>query len=319
MEGFVDCRPGAVRASGLPALVGTRIPDSLLVTSGGRMMAIDDVPSPSEPTEMHHRIRRIAGVLIILAPAALAGQTATPRSDTARRTDGIARVTGTVREANGRPAAHVRVAVIGLGRETRTTLRGAFIFDSLPAATLTLEAVQIGAIPGRVVVELVAGQSTKADITLGRGVAVLETQQITAQWATEIERRARVSTSGYFVKPAEIAARGRNTPLAALLYQVPSVKVACARPSQCSVVMRGYGTTAALKPRYCVPSLYVDGFRDGLADFASIYSGDILAIEIYREVGRPFEFTDSNKCGAIAVWTKPMEPRQEKPAPPPAR
>ena len=258
----------------------------------------------------------VAAALLLLAPVALAGQSdseAGRRPDSSGRVAGIARVTGTVRDSNGRAVAHVPVGVIGLGRETRTSERGAFTLDSLPAATLTLEARRIGSLPGRVVVELVAGQSMTADIVLGKGFAILETREIAAQWVTEIERRAHVSTSGYFVKPAEIAARGRNTPLAALLSQVPSVRVQCARPSSCFVTMRAFGTTSGLKPRYCTPSLYVDGFRDGLADFASIYSGEILAIEVYRELGRPFEFLDSNRCGAIAVWTKPLEPRKKTP------
>ena len=219
------------------------------------------------------------------------------------------RVTGAVRESGGRPVAHVRVSVIGLGRDTRTNARGTFVLDSLPAATFTLEAVRIGTMPGRTVVELTAGETTTADVTLGKGFTVLATREITDRWVTEIERRAHVSTSGYFVKPAEIAARGRNTPLAALLYQVPSVRVSCTRPSQCHVSMRA-GTTPQLGPKYCTPSLYIDGFRDRFADFASVYSGDILAIEVYRELGRPFEFLDDNRCGAIAVWTNPLEPRK---------
>ena len=249
-----------------------------------------------------------------LAPAGVLAQAATSPAapaDTAVRIERTARITGAVREPSGRPVAHVRVTVIGLGRDTRTNDRGNFVLDSLPAATFTLEAVRIGSLPGRTVVELAAGQATAADITLGKGFTVLETREITDQWVSEIARRAHVSTSGYFVKPAEIAARGRNTPLGALLYQVPSVRVSCTRPSQCFVSMRA-GTTPALGPKYCTPSLYVDGFRDRLADFASVYSGDILAIEVYRELGRPFEFLDENRCGAIAVWTKPLEPRKRR-------
>jgi hypothetical protein len=173
--------------------------------------------------------------------------------------------------------------------------------------------------PGRVVVELSPGQSTAADIMLGKGIPVLETREITAQWTSEIQRRVQVSTSGHFVKPEEIASRGRNTPLPALLYQVPSVKVDCIRPSQCRVAMRAFGSAnqapKAVDPRsggYCTPSLYVDGVRDRLLDFNVFYSGDIFAIEVYRQLGRPFEFLDENPCGAIAVWTKPIEGRKKK-------
>jgi len=258
--------------------------------------------------------RRIAVSIVLLTPVAVGGQSgsnAAGGADTAPRIQHTARVTGAVRDPGGRPIAHVRVTVIGLNRDTRTNARGTFVLDSLPATTFTLEAVRIGSLPGRTVVELAAGESTAADITLGKGFTVLETREITDQWVSEIARRARVSASGYFVKPAEIEARGRNAPLAALLYQVPSVRVSCARPSQCNVSMRA-GTTPQLGARYCTPSLYVDGFRDRFADFASIYSGDILAIEVYRELGRPFEFLDSNRCGAIAVWTKPLEPRKRR-------
>lgn len=265
---------------------------------------------------MHRCARVLVVSLMLVAPAAAAFSqtidTTANRADTAARVRGTARVTGTVRSAGGREVGHVGVRIIGMGRETRTSERGRFTFDSLPAAMFTLEAVNIGSMPGRVVVDLVADQSTTADITLGKGIPVLETREISAVWTSEIERRARVSTMGSFIKPAEVAARGRNTPLANLLYQTPSVYVACARPSQCSVTMRATGTTTSLGPRYCTPSLYIDGFRDRFADFASIYSGDILAVEIYRELGRPFEFLDSNKCGAVAVWMKPFEPRKKK-------
>jgi hypothetical protein len=209
----------------------------------------------------------------------------------------------------------VRVTVIGLGRETRSSERGVFHLDSLPAAMFTLEAVRIGSLPGRVIVDLKPGESTAKDIFLGKGIQALETREITANWATEMERRALLSTSGYFVKPAEIAARGRNAPLGSLLYQVPSVRASCVTPSSCSVSMRK-GVTSALRPSYCTPSLYIDGIRDRFADFGSLYSGEILAIEVYRELGRPFEFLDSNRCGAIAVWLHPLEPRMKKKATP---
>ena len=268
---------------------------------------------------MHRCIHPIVA-LLLLVPAVMPGQATRVAPDSGipgTRGNGSARVTGTVRDASGKAVAHSRVTVIGLGREVRSSERGIYVLDSLPATMFTLEAVRIGSMPGRVVVELSPGKTTEADISLGKGFAVLETREVSAQWTSEIERRAHVSTSGYFISPAEIAARGRNTPLAALLHQVPSVKVACARPSQCQVTMRGMGVTPNLQPRSCVPSLYVDGFRDRLGDCASIYSGEILAIEIYRDLGRPFEFLDDNKCGAIAVWMKPLEPRKKKPSEPP--
>jgi hypothetical protein len=260
---------------------------------------------------MSRCIRIIAASLALLAPPALAARPTTSPPITSPSVTGTARVTGTVRDANGRPVAHSRVTVIGLGRDVRSSERGKFVLDSLPAATFTLEAVRIGATPGRIVVELTAGETTEADIALGKGFAVLETREITAGWVTEIERRAHVSTSGYFVKPAEIAARGRNAPLGSLLYQIPSLRVSCVRPSSCSVKMRK-GVTSALRPAYCSPSLYVDGIWDRFGDFGTLYSGEILAIEVYREIGRPFEFMDSNNCGAVAVWLHPFEPRKRK-------
>ena len=260
---------------------------------------------------MSRCIRVIAASLVLLAPPALAARPTTSLAISAPSSRGTARVTGTVRDENGRPVAHSRVTVIGLGRDVRSSERGKFVLDSLPAATFTIEAVRIGATPGRIVVELTAGETTEADIALGKGFAVLETREISAGWVTEIERRALVSTSGYFVKPAEIAARGRNAPLGSLLYQIPSLKVNCVRAGACTVSMRK-GVTPALKPGYCTPSLYIDGKWDRFGDFGSLYSGEILAIEVYREVGRPFEFLDQNKCGAIAVWLHPLEPRKKK-------
>ena len=238
-----------------------------------------------------------------LAPA-LAGAQGTPGGSPPD--SAYARLVGTVRDSAGQPVAAAHVSVLGTTREALTSALGAFLLDSLPVGRITVVARTIGLRPGQATVELIPGGTASVDIAMGQRIAVLETRRITEQTLTMIERRVRMSVTGHFIKPERIAARGSNASLASLLNETPGVKVDCVGPN-CRVLMRRFGIS------YCTPSLYVDGNRDFFASFTRLYSADILAIEVYREIGRPFEFSDSNRCGAVVVWTRLYEPRQRKP------
>ena len=224
---------------------------------------------------------------------------------------GTARLTGVVRDDRRRPVANASVGVEGTRRETVGDERGRFSLDSLPAGTQTVEARLIGFQPTRVVVRLIPDRTATVDIILGKRVPVLESEFVYARGAGEFERRRRLSVSGSFITRETIERRGSNATLAQLLQEAPGVQVDN-RPGGPSVTMRRTTPTSPGATR-CTPSLYVNGVRDLSANFAFLYSDEIAGIEIYpREISRPVEFTDRNRCGAIAVWTREIPAEQWK-------
>jgi hypothetical protein len=82
------------------------------------------------------------------------------------------------------------------------------------------------------------------------------------------------------------------------------------------IVMHGPGSSGG-SPIFCEPSIYVDGTRSRLSatDLESIYYTDeVAALEVYaRASDRPIELQEvSSRCGAIAIWTRPV-PRRSGP------
>jgi hypothetical protein len=221
---------------------------------------------------------------------------------------GDARLTGTVVDGEGRPVPGGSVLVWGSGRAVTTNDRGAFVLDSLPGGTQTVEARLIGYVPVRNVVHLSAGHPATLELVIGEKLAVMAPVTVRAELVysrqlVDFERRRR-SGFGQYMTPAEIERRPL-TDLAALLQGRFGVRVE--RDGGIPrVAMRARG-------RDCAPSLYVDGVMDRSGDWGFLKSDMIAAIEIYeREAGRPMEFADRNPCGAVAVWTRPFQPRVKR-------
>ena len=224
---------------------------------------------------------------------------------------GSATLGGTVTNDRGEPMQGATVGIWGTYRTVVTGERGTFTLDSLPGGTQTLEVRLIGWEPVRKVVHLSENRPSSVTVILGERVVVLENVQVVGQLAyaerlAQFERRRRNSTSGYFLRPEDLERRPA-TMLARLVQGFPGVKVSCAR-GECVVTMRGQ-QSGVDGPAECVPTLWVNGRRDMLGDFAFLYSDEISALEVYtRDFGKPPEFNDSNPCGAVVVWTKPPPP-----------
>ena len=224
---------------------------------------------------------------------------------------GDARLSGTVLDPSGKPVANAHVLVWGTEVDVQTNERGAFAIDGLPGGTHTVEVRVIGYVPVTRVVHLAAARPISIEVKLDRAAVILATETVRGKLVysrrlVEFERRRR-SGFGKYVTTEEIDRRP-TAKLGQLLQNVLGVYVQ-SRAGQTSVTMRGsFGG-------YCVPTLYVDGHRDLSGDFDYLYADEIAGIEVYsRENQRPTGYQDSNRCGAVLVWTRARStsPRKER-------
>jgi hypothetical protein len=233
---------------------------------------------------------------------------------------GGARLSGRVLDPRGQPIANAQAVLWGSDREARTTESGAFVLDSLPGGTQTLEVKALGFAPVRRVVQLAEGRPATADVQLVTQAQVLSNVNVRGELVyskrlAEFDRRRRGAILGTFITSREIEQRP-ITPLPSLLTEVPYMKVTLSGTNstggRSDIGQRGGPTVLMQADRaeeFCVPSLFVDGVPEANPDafaFARYRSDEIAAIEVYRtRRDRPLEFTDQNECGAIVIWTRP--------------
>ena len=219
---------------------------------------------------------------------------------------GGARLSGTILDPAGKPVASAHAVVWGTNLDVQSNERGAFALEGLPGGTHTLEIRVIGYTPLTRVVHLAAERPATIEVKLERAAVILATETIRGKLVysrqlVEFNRRRR-SGFGKYLTTEEIERRP-NTRLGSLLQGMSGVHVQF-RPGQSTVVMRGS------MGGYCIPTLYVDGNRDLSGDFDYLYTDEIAGVEVYSsEAGRPGGYTDSNRCGAILVWTRPRPAR----------
>ncbi|MGQ0646859.1 MAG: carboxypeptidase regulatory-like domain-containing protein [Gemmatimonadaceae bacterium] len=220
---------------------------------------------------------------------------------------GKARLTGTVRDLSGDVVPGARAVILGTGVEGLANTVGAFVMDSLPSGSFMLEVRMIGYTPVRRMVQLRETLPSAVLVELGARVFTLPTEVVRGEliYSRQLagfERRRRTHFTGRFLTPREIQLRPR-TRLSWLLEGMPGL-VVTRRGPYTLIVVRRVGASPGLE--YCGPSLYIDGLLDQTGDFDRLWSDDIAAVEVYaRPTQRPFEFTDRNECGAIAVWSRP--------------
>ncbi len=241
-------------------------------------------------------------------PAARAGRDSAAPTPAPTVLRGRARLTGTVRDEKGRPVSNARALVWGTNIEAVTTNRGAFILDSLPGGTHTLEVRYLGHAPANAIVHLAAERPATVEVVLAERPAVVQTVTVRSQLAYsrnladfDARRLEGWELVGQFLGPSDLEKRP-NTRLSSLVQEMQGVYVDNRRGGG-TVRMRAPGGGQGMS--YCTPSLYIDGVRQLDADFNAFGSDRIAAIEVYpREAGRPSEFMDGNACGSIIVWTR---------------
>jgi hypothetical protein len=259
---------------------------------------------------IRHQTFLVGGASIVTLPAddSATGAGARAQSQTSVMR-GSARLSGTILDPAGKPVASAHAVVWGTNLDAQSNDRGAFALEGLPGGTHTVEIRVIGYTPVTRVVHLAALRPATIEVKLEQAAVILATETVRGRLVysrqlVEFDRRRR-SGFGRYLTTEEIARRP-NARLSSLLQGMSGVSVQ-SRTGQSTVVMRGS------MGGYCVPTLYVDGNRDLSGDFDYLYSDEIAGVEVYpRESQRPGGYTDSNRCGAILVWTRPRSARVPK-------
>ena len=297
-----SAEPGWFAICGLPSDAVLQARASAATDSSGFVEI--EVPANG----LRHVTFFVGGASLVTLPATdtIPGQTATP--ETAWR--GRARLSGVVLDHSAKPVVGAHAIVWGTKLDATTNERGAFMLEGLPGGTQTLEIRVIGYVPVTRTVHLAESRPATIEVQLDKSAQILSTVTIRGEMVfsrklAEFNRRRR-SGHGVYRTSEEIARRGRNTRLSALLQDVFGVRVD--RRGAQSIVLMRRGATMGIGNAYCVPSLYVDGMNDLVRDYDAYFADEIAGIEVYpRESMRPFEFIDpQNPCGSVAIWTRPI-------------
>jgi hypothetical protein len=246
------------------------------------------------------------GVDVLLGPRGVARGDLTLALGTGRdpaARPAAATLRGTVKTPEGRPVASARVRV----RESAATVTegdGAFLLTGLPAGTQIVAALAIGREPLELPVVLRPGDTLSLALTLSPRPITLDTLRIIAarqSWAiAEVEERRRAG-SGYHRTEEQLARMGS---IRGVFSSMPSVRFA--RTRAVFDVRPLLPSPSAGGSAYCVPPLFIDGFRADYEELRGYRPSDLLAVEMYpRPSAVPARFQSvSGGCGILLVWTK---------------
>ncbi len=252
--------------------------------------------------------------------AALAlGLTLYPKPATAQaRNAGVGVVRGTVYDSAGGVLSGATVFVIGSATRARTTENGTFQLNALPAGVVKLEVRRFGFAPRSVDVEVTAGGDARVDLRLTSIPQRLQVVEVRERPTASSSRLAgynerRLKKVGYFITRERID-RANSRHLTDLLAQIPGVRFFSERG----------GPTHSLRLRgaRCPPLVFVDGSpaTSGEFDLDNVDPGSVEGVEVYPDMmSIPPELLgprDLDRCGVIAIWSRPFRPRPPAAKPP---
>lgn len=210
------------------------------------------------------------------------------------------------------PGAHVSIA--GSNVATVTDGSGVFRFPRVPASSVTLNVRRLGFRPGQAIVQDAGATETAVEITL---VAVPEVLP-----AVDVRRRRDISDSrlsgynsrrekrvGHFITRSQLD-RYDSPRFADVLRGIPGMVV---KPLPGS----GGGRTVSMRGN-CSPLVFFDGFpaAAGPMDLDMVDLATVEGIEVYAGLATvPVEFlsvSGKERCGVIAIWSRPARPRQRR-------
>lgn len=225
-------------------------------------------------------------------------------------------VAGIVVDSLGSPVAGAQVALDGTELRSITDAAGRFRFADVELGRVDVVVRRIGFKAASLRVDLGSSGATQIMITLAVTPEVLAPVEVTEQREVYdarlygFETRAAQRKSGHFITRDRIE-RSTSKRLSDLLRQVPTVRIA---------MVRGLGTMAYVRGANCPPLVYVDGSpaSAGPLDLDLIDLSSVEGIEVYGGFGAPAEFSSvkGDRCGVIAIWSRPFRPRERAPAPP---
>ena len=215
-------------------------------------------------------------------------------------------VSGTVRDAAGKPASNATVTVFGPVRTALTDEAGRFLIRDVPTGTQLFEARQIGAWPRTELVDVPRAGATELALSLGpraTGLPPVRSVGASPDDDTGFEER-RHAGIGQFVAP-EASEKKPAMSLGSLLLRAPLLFVGTTGRLKIIKMRSASGTD-------CVPNYFINGYvwRAGISglaerEFQSVLEpGQIRGIEVYPYSAIPPFFDRRNGCGSVVMWTR---------------
>lgn len=220
------------------------------------------------------------------------------------------RVGGRVLDHLNRPIAGATVLISGSDSlMARTAENGAWVIDGVPVRSLELTVRALGYLPADVPLDPVTGRLSAGEVRLDPlpqyldAVVVRGVRVPTSEAA--FEERRRSLAFGTFLDEKTLRQQPVVTP-DFLAHRTPR-----SRAGGGTIVIESTSGFDALTT--CFPLWFVDGIdygrvsgsrRGAIAFMQDEVLRTALRIEIYRATLSPAEYSDSNGCGAVVVWTR---------------
>jgi TonB family protein len=225
-------------------------------------------------------------------------------------------VSGLVVDTVGAPVPGAQVLIEGTAHRTMTDRAGTFRLAGVDPGLATLSVRRIGFRPASLSIRVTSTGASQLMVTLAMTPEILTPVEVAAPREVFDARldgyfeRAAKRISGHIITRERIE-RAHSKRMVDLLRQVPSVRV---------TTTRNWGTVAYIRGAACTPLVFIDGLpaTAGPFDLDMIDLSSVEGIEVYAGMGSvPAEFSSArgDRCGVIAIWSRPFRPRPEQSLP----
>ena len=297
---------GVYRLCGLPSDIPVFV---RAIVAGQQSGRLEVAPNGADVRSQDFRVSTADTAARVVPDSVLDAFTdSIPSSATVAR--GSARLTGSVRDQDGRPVRDAIVQLLDRPGTVRTDSAGQFALSDLPAGSQILDVRAIGFAPSRHTIALRSGPANAAEIRLDRATQALAPVRVLGKAAsargarTGFDERRRTG-AGWHISGDEIARTGAIY-AGDLLRRAPGMAAQYNARGERTYVMRGgYGGR-------CVPTYYVDGMRWFALSQGAITEIDrflttqeVYGIEVYAGgASTPSAFDSGTGCGVVLIWTK---------------
>lgn len=221
-------------------------------------------------------------------------------------------VSGLVVDSLGAPVPGAQVSIDGTAHRTTTDPAGSFRLIGVDPGLATLVVRRIGFKAASLAIQVSPSGAGQLMVTLSMTPEILAPVEVAATREVYDARldgyfdRVSKRISGNIITRERIE-RAHSKRMVDLLRQVPSVRI---------VSTRAWGTVARIRGAPCPPVVFIDGFAAsaGPFDLDMIDLSSVEGIEVYAGMGSiPAEFSTArgDRCGVIAIWSRPFRPREE--------
>ena len=223
-------------------------------------------------------------------------------------------VIGMVVDSLGGPIVGAQVDIEGTFHRTTTDSIGRFRLLDVVPGRLRLNVRRLGFLPATLYLNLTVAGARQVMVTMSPTPEVLAPVTVAgrrevydARLAGFLSRAAKRSNGNFITR--DMIERTNSSKLADALRQVPSIRI---------MPVRGVGTMAFIRGANCPPLFYIDGTpaNAGSFDLDLIDLATVEGIEVYAGIGSvPGELAAArgDRCGVIAVWSRPFHPRERTP------